>query len=164
MLDVVHELVAEVLEHAAHRHGRRVAERADRAALDVEGHAVQQRQVFGAALAVLDPAGAHDVVINLQGDMPFADPGLATACAALLPRQEISIALLKSNCLQAPGCWSASQLRVPSRGGRKATSSAAGDGVRPSADRGTLSADDRFRLILLKNRLSKSKLAVLQAG
>ena len=37
-----------------------------------------------AALDVLDPAGEHDAVINLQGDMPFADPGLATACAALL--------------------------------------------------------------------------------
>lgn len=37
-----------------------------------------------AALNQLDPDGAHDAVINLQGDMPFADPGLATACAALL--------------------------------------------------------------------------------
>lgn len=37
-----------------------------------------------AALNVLDPDGSHDAVINLQGDMPFADPGLATACAALL--------------------------------------------------------------------------------
>jgi len=37
-----------------------------------------------AALDVLDPGGDHDAVINLQGDMPFADPGLAVACAALL--------------------------------------------------------------------------------
>lgn len=37
-----------------------------------------------AALDILDPEGAHDAVINLQGDMPFADPGLAVACAALL--------------------------------------------------------------------------------
>lgn len=37
-----------------------------------------------AALTALDPAGAHDVVINLQGDMPFADPGIAKACAELL--------------------------------------------------------------------------------
>lgn len=37
-----------------------------------------------AALDAIDPAGRHDAVINLQGDMPFADPGLATACAALL--------------------------------------------------------------------------------
>ncbi|MDQ7813482.1 3-deoxy-manno-octulosonate cytidylyltransferase [Brevundimonas sp.] len=37
-----------------------------------------------AALDALDPDGRHDAVINLQGDMPFADPGLALACAALL--------------------------------------------------------------------------------
>lgn len=37
-----------------------------------------------AALEAIDPDGVHDAVINLQGDMPFADPGLATACAALL--------------------------------------------------------------------------------
>jgi len=37
-----------------------------------------------AALDAIDPDGIHDAVINLQGDMPFADPGLATACAALL--------------------------------------------------------------------------------
>ncbi|MBX9707108.1 MAG: NTP transferase domain-containing protein, partial [Caulobacteraceae bacterium] len=37
-----------------------------------------------AALDTLDPHGEFDAVINLQGDMPFADPGLATACAALL--------------------------------------------------------------------------------
>lgn len=37
-----------------------------------------------AALAALDPAGEHDVVINLQGDMPFADPGLAQTCARVL--------------------------------------------------------------------------------
>jgi len=37
-----------------------------------------------AALEAIDPDGEYDAVINLQGDMPFADPGLATACAALL--------------------------------------------------------------------------------
>ncbi|MGV3578681.1 3-deoxy-manno-octulosonate cytidylyltransferase [Brevundimonas sp.] len=37
-----------------------------------------------AALEALDPDGAYDSVINLQGDMPLADPGIATACAALL--------------------------------------------------------------------------------
>jgi 3-deoxy-manno-octulosonate cytidylyltransferase (CMP-KDO synthetase) len=40
-----------------------------------------------AALEAIDPEGRHDAVINLQGDMPFADPGLATACAALLHGQ-----------------------------------------------------------------------------
>lgn len=37
-----------------------------------------------AALDALDPDGRHDAVINLQGDMPFADAGLAVACADLL--------------------------------------------------------------------------------
>ncbi len=37
-----------------------------------------------AALDAIDPDGEYDSVINLQGDMPLADPGIATACAALL--------------------------------------------------------------------------------
>lgn len=40
-----------------------------------------------AALEAIDPDGQFDAIINLQGDMPFADPGLATACAALLNGQ-----------------------------------------------------------------------------
>ncbi len=37
-----------------------------------------------AALAALDPDGAHDVVINLQGDMPFVPASVIAACAGLL--------------------------------------------------------------------------------
>jgi len=37
-----------------------------------------------AALAELDPAGTHDAVINLQGDMPFVEPSVIHDCAALL--------------------------------------------------------------------------------
>ena len=37
-----------------------------------------------AALAVLDPDGDHDVVINLQGDMPFIGPEVLTACVGVL--------------------------------------------------------------------------------
>jgi 3-deoxy-manno-octulosonate cytidylyltransferase (CMP-KDO synthetase) len=40
-----------------------------------------------AALAELDPGGAHDVVINLQGDMPFVQPSVLAACAGLLARE-----------------------------------------------------------------------------
>jgi 3-deoxy-manno-octulosonate cytidylyltransferase (CMP-KDO synthetase) len=40
-----------------------------------------------AALAELDPQGEHDVVINLQGDMPFVDPSILGACAGLLAEQ-----------------------------------------------------------------------------
>ncbi len=39
------------------------------------------------ALDQVDPAGAHDVVINLQGDMPFVPPQILTACAGLLGEQ-----------------------------------------------------------------------------
>jgi len=37
-----------------------------------------------AAVDAIDPEGAFDAVINVQGDMPFASPGLAVACAAIL--------------------------------------------------------------------------------
>src|SRR5262245_56491683 len=52
--DVVGELVTEVFDHAAHRHGGRVAERADGAAHDVLGHRIEQLQVVGPALPMLD--------------------------------------------------------------------------------------------------------------
>jgi 3-deoxy-manno-octulosonate cytidylyltransferase (CMP-KDO synthetase) len=34
-----------------------------------------------AALAEIDPQGRHDIILNLQGDMPFAPPSVLTACA-----------------------------------------------------------------------------------
>lgn len=37
-----------------------------------------------AALAELDPEARHDVVINLQGDMPFVSPSVLLDCGALL--------------------------------------------------------------------------------
>lgn len=40
-----------------------------------------------AALAELDPERRHDVVINLQGDMPFVDPAVVAQCAGLLARE-----------------------------------------------------------------------------
>ena len=43
-------------------------------------------RILAAAQAV-DPDGVHEVVINIQGDMPFASPGLAQACAELLARE-----------------------------------------------------------------------------
>ncbi|WP_292050539.1 MULTISPECIES: 3-deoxy-manno-octulosonate cytidylyltransferase [unclassified Brevundimonas] len=39
------------------------------------------------AADLLDPEGRHDVVINVQGDMPFASPDLSKICAELLTRQ-----------------------------------------------------------------------------
>ncbi|MGZ6012776.1 MAG: 3-deoxy-manno-octulosonate cytidylyltransferase [Caulobacteraceae bacterium] len=40
-----------------------------------------------AALDAIDPDGAHDVVINLQGDMPFVAPEVLKACVELLARE-----------------------------------------------------------------------------
>lgn len=40
-----------------------------------------------AALAALDPERRCDVVVNLQGDMPFVDPGVLSACVGLLQSQ-----------------------------------------------------------------------------
>ena len=37
-----------------------------------------------AAADILDPQRTHDVVINLQGDMPFVDPGVLGACAEVI--------------------------------------------------------------------------------
>jgi 3-deoxy-manno-octulosonate cytidylyltransferase (CMP-KDO synthetase) len=40
-----------------------------------------------AALNELDPHGRHDVVINVQGDMPFIAPSTIAACAGVLGRE-----------------------------------------------------------------------------
>ena len=40
-----------------------------------------------AAMAQIDPEGRHDVVINLQGDIPFIAPSAVAACADLLARE-----------------------------------------------------------------------------
>ena len=39
-----------------------------------------------AAVEAVDPDAQHDFVINIQGDMPFASPKMAQACAELLSR------------------------------------------------------------------------------
>jgi len=45
-----------------------------------------------AALRSLDPAGHHDAVINMQGDMPFGAEEAVRACAALLAAGNCDIA------------------------------------------------------------------------
>jgi 3-deoxy-manno-octulosonate cytidylyltransferase (CMP-KDO synthetase) len=40
-----------------------------------------------AAMKEIDPKGRHDVVVNLQGDIPFFDPAMLTACLALLAKR-----------------------------------------------------------------------------
>ena len=47
-----------------------------------------------AALAVLDPAGAHDVVVNLQGDLPGLPPAFLRAVLSPLADADVDIATL----------------------------------------------------------------------
>ena len=79
-----------------------------------------------AALALLDPAGAHDVVVNLQGDFPtvrpealravlapLADPlfDIATLVAPIASAEEAaSASVVKAACAFAPGRAAASAL------------------------------------------------------
>ncbi len=56
-----------------------------------------------AALQVLDPQQRHDAVINLQGDMPFVEPGAVSACADLLARSpacDIATVVAPEACLE----------------------------------------------------------------
>lgn len=54
-----------------------------------------------AALAAADPAGAHDVVVNLQGDLPTLDPAALRAVLAPLEEGGADIATLAAPL--APG-------------------------------------------------------------
>jgi len=54
VFDVMLKLIAEMLDERAYRHGRSVTEGADRAALDIVGDVVQQREIFRFPAAVLD--------------------------------------------------------------------------------------------------------------
>lgn len=47
-----------------------------------------------AAAEAIDPAGAHDVVVNLQGDLPTLEPRLISASIAALADPAIDIATL----------------------------------------------------------------------
>ena len=53
------------------------------------------------ALAVLDPDGAHDVVVNLQGDLPAIPPGLLRAVLTPLADPAVDIATLVAPVVSA---------------------------------------------------------------
>ena len=46
------------------------------------------------ALGVVDAAGAHDVVVNIQSDLPTIDPSIVRACLAPLAEAAVDIATL----------------------------------------------------------------------
>ena len=53
------------------------------------------------ALALLDPAGAHDVVVNLQGDLPAIPPALLRAVLTPLADPAVDIATLVAPIVSA---------------------------------------------------------------
>jgi 3-deoxy-manno-octulosonate cytidylyltransferase (CMP-KDO synthetase) len=57
------------------------------------GHACGTDRI-GEALSRLDPTGAHDAVINLQGDQPFLDPRAIRAALALLEDAAVDVATI----------------------------------------------------------------------
>jgi 3-deoxy-manno-octulosonate cytidylyltransferase (CMP-KDO synthetase) len=46
------------------------------------------------ALGLVDAEGAHDVVVNIQGDLPTIEPSVVRACLAPLAEQAVDIATL----------------------------------------------------------------------
>ncbi len=52
------------------------------------------------ALETIDPDRRHDVVVNLQGDLPTIDPALLIGAAALLDDAEVAIATLASEIVR----------------------------------------------------------------
>lgn len=65
--------------------GRAVLTRAD--------HASGSDRIYE-ALQIADPAGAHDIIVNVQGDLPTIDPGSVRAALAPLTDPAVDIATL----------------------------------------------------------------------
>lgn len=70
-----------------------VAEAGGRAILTRADHASGSDRVFE-ALGRLDGGGRHDVVVNLQGDLPAIEPAALRACLACLEEAAVDIATL----------------------------------------------------------------------
>ncbi len=52
------------------------------------------------AVETIDPERRHDIVVNLQGDLPTIDPALLTGAAALLDDPEVAIATLAAEIVR----------------------------------------------------------------
>lgn len=50
------------------------------------------------ALSALDPAGAHDVVVNVQGDLPTLDPAAISTVSVALDAGDADVATLAAPC------------------------------------------------------------------
>ena len=74
-----------VLEAVASAGGKAIMTRSD--------HPSGSDRIFE-ALGAVDADGAHDVVVNVQGDLPTIEPSVVRACLAPLAEQAVDIATL----------------------------------------------------------------------
>lgn len=81
----------EIAETVAAAGGRTVMTRSDHASGSDRIHE---------ALASADPDGLHDVVVNLQGDLPAIDPGVVAAVLKPLSEPAVDIATLVSEIVE----------------------------------------------------------------
>ncbi len=75
----------EILQAVEQAGGRAVATRPD--------HASGSDRIWE-AVESLDPEGRHDIVVNVQGDLPTIDPAIIAACIAPLSDRAVDIATL----------------------------------------------------------------------
>lgn len=68
-----------------------------RAIMTDAGHPSGSDRIFE-ALGKADPAGAHDVIVNLQGDLPGIDPAYVIQVLAPLAEPAVDIATLVAEC------------------------------------------------------------------
>jgi 3-deoxy-manno-octulosonate cytidylyltransferase (CMP-KDO synthetase) len=74
-----------VLEAVASAGGKAIMTRSD--------HPSGSDRIFE-ALGLVDPHGAHDVVVNIQGDLPTIEPSIVRACLSPLDERAVDIATL----------------------------------------------------------------------
>jgi 3-deoxy-manno-octulosonate cytidylyltransferase (CMP-KDO synthetase) len=74
-------------------------------------HVSGSDRVFEAVEAV-DPRGAHDVIVNLQGDLPTLDPALVGQVLAPLADPEVDIATLAAEIVDPAECHDPSVVKA----------------------------------------------------
>jgi len=82
-----------------------------RAVLTQPDHPSGSDRIFE-ALAILDPARRHDVVVNVQGDLPLIDPAAITASLAPLADPGVDIATLAATIGDPADLAAASVVKV----------------------------------------------------
>src|ERR1700729_3666715 len=74
-----------VMEAVASAGGKAIMTRSD--------HPSGSDRIFE-ALGIIDAHGAHDIVVNIQGDLPTIEPSSVRACLAPLAERTVDIATL----------------------------------------------------------------------